>query len=134
MCIRDRLKRKADSGEALPPATVKGVKLTFDIDADYTIVNTRMTRNVVGLVDGSDPQLKDTYVAFGAHYDHLGIEEGVRLSTEIDRINNGADDDGSGSTALIGLATAFASGPPPRRSLMFVWHAGEERGLWGSQY
>ncbi len=93
-----------------------------------------MTRNVVGLVDGSDPQLKDTYVAFGAHYDHLGIDQGVRLSTEIDRINNGADDDGSGSTALIGLATAFAAGPRPRRSLLFAWHAGEERGLWGSQY
>ena len=130
----EELKAKARSGQDLTPAPVKGVKLTFNLDAEYRVVNTRMTRNVVGLVDGSDPQLKDTYVAFGAHYDHLGIEEGVRLSTEIDRINNGADDDGSGSTALIGLATAFAAGPRPRRSFLFAWHAGEERGLWGSQY
>jgi Zn-dependent M28 family amino/carboxypeptidase len=78
--------------------------------------------------------LKDTYVAFGAHYDHLGIDQGLRDDPGVDRINNGADDDGSGTTALIGIATAFASGPAPRRSLMFVWHAGEERGLWGSQY
>ena len=130
----EELKAKARSGQDLTPAPIKGVKLTFNLDAEYSVVNTRMTRNVVGLVDGSDPQLKDTYVAFGAHYDHLGIDQGVRLSTEIDRINNGADDDGSGSTALIGLATAFAAGPRPRRSLLFAWHAGEERGLWGSQY
>ena len=130
----EELKAKARSGQDLIPAAIKGVKLTFNLDAEYRVVNTRMTRNVVGLVDGSDPKLKDTYVAFGAHYDHLGIEEGVRLSTEIDRINNGADDDGSGSTALIGLATAFAAGPRPRRSFLFAWHAGEERGLWGSQY
>ena len=130
----EELKAKARSGEDLIPAAIKGVKLTFNLDAEYRVVNTRMTRNVVGLVDGGDPLLKDTYVAFGAHYDHLGIEEGVRLSTEIDRINNGADDDGSGSTALIGLATSFAAGPRPRRSLLFAWHAGEERGLWGSQY
>ena len=130
----EELKAKARLGEDLTPAPIKGVKLTFNLDAEYSVVNTRMTRNVVGLVDGSDPQLKETYVAFGAHYDHLGIDQGVRLSTEIDRINNGADDDGSGSTALIGIATAFAAGPRPRRSLLFAWHAGEERGLWGSQY
>jgi Zn-dependent M28 family amino/carboxypeptidase len=51
-----------------------------------------------------------------------------------DRINNGADDDGSGTTTLIALARAFAQGPKTKRSLLFVWHAGEERGLWGSKY
>ena len=107
----EELKAKARFGKVLTPAPIKGAKLTFNLDADYSVVNTRMTRNVVGFVDGSDPQLKNTYVAFGAHYDHLGIDEGFRLCTEIDRINNGADDDGSGSTALIGLANAFAAGP-----------------------
>jgi Zn-dependent M28 family amino/carboxypeptidase len=94
----------------------------------------RTTQNVVGFIDGSDPQLKNTYVAFGAHYDHLGIDEDSRTGPDVDRINNGADDDGSGTTALIGLASAFMAGPRPRRSLMFAWHAGEERGLWGSQF
>ena len=53
---------------------------------------------------------------------------------EDDRIWNGADDDGSGTVALMALAKAFAEGPKPKRSLIFVWHAGEERGLWGSRY
>ena len=130
----EELKKKADVGEPLTPASIKGVKLTFNLDADYTVLNTRMTQNVVGFIDGSDPQLKNTYVAFGAHYDHLGVEQGFRFDLDGDRINNGADDDGSGSTALIGIATAFAKGPHPKRSLLFAWHAGEERGLWGSQY
>ena len=56
--------------EPLPPFALKGVKITFNVDADYTIVRTRLTHNVVGIVEGSDPKLKDTYVAYGAHYDH----------------------------------------------------------------
>src|SRR6185295_17851383 len=93
------LKAKAALGEDLTPAAIKGVKLTFNLDADYTVVSTRMTQNVVGFVDGSDAALKNTYVAFGAHYDHLGVDPGLRLDPVVDRINNGADDDGSGSTA-----------------------------------
>jgi len=130
----EALKEKAELGEALAPTAIRGARLTFNLDADYSIVTTRMTQNVVGFVDGSDPTLKQTYVAFGAHYDHLGVDEGFRFDAQGDRINNGADDDGSGSTALIGLAKAFSAGTRPKRSLMFVWHAGEERGLWGSQF
>jgi len=130
----EEIKGKASREEDLAPTRIKGVRLTFNLDADYLVINSRTTQNVVGFIDGRDPQLKDTYVAFGAHYDHLGIDQGLRDDPGVDRINNGADDDGSGTTALIGIATAFASGPAPRRSLMFVWHAGEERGLWGSQY
>jgi Zn-dependent M28 family amino/carboxypeptidase len=58
----------------------------------------------------------------------------VTAGAEQDRIWNGADDDGSGTVALMGLARAFAEGPRPKRSLIFVWHTGEERGLWGSRY
>jgi hypothetical protein len=128
------LKLKADRREALPTATIRGVKLTFDLDASYRIVNTRYTRNVVGIVEGSDPQLRDTYVAFGAHYDHVGYSQGVLPPAQSDRISNGADDDGSGSSALIGIARAFAAAPKTKRSLLFVWHAGEELGLYGSRY
>ena len=129
----DEVQAKSVRQEDLPRRTLRGVKLTFAIDADYQVTNTRMTQNVIGLIEGSDPQLKATYVAFGAHYDHLGLEPGISADDSKDRIFNGADDDGSGSTALIALANAFAQARP-RRSVMFAWHAGEEMGLWGSQY
>jgi Peptidase family M28 len=148
----DELKRKAAAQEPLPSFALSGVSLTFDLDADYQIVRTQLTHNVVGIVEGSDPQLKNTFVAFGAHYDHVGYAEGevtrsggaaarragapgrVTPGAEDDRIWNGADDDGSGTVAVMALARAFAEGPQPKRSLLFVWHAGEERGLWGSRY
>ena len=54
---------------------LKDVSITIDVDATYDIVQTRLTRNVVGIVEGTDPHLKDTYVLFGAHYDHIGYLE-----------------------------------------------------------
>jgi hypothetical protein len=88
------------------------------------------TQNVVAVLEGSDPALKSEYVAFGAHYDHVGMGG----DDPNDQIFNGADDDGSGTTALLAMAEAFARSPRPRRSLLFVWHCGEEKGLWGSRY
>jgi hypothetical protein len=145
------LVEKAAKQEPLPTFTLKGVKLTFNLNADYQVVNTRFTRNVVGVIEGADPKLKDTYVTFGAHYDHVGYAEGeiaqgengprrqgavgrVKEGAIEDRIWNGADDDGSGTVALLAAAKAFARGPRSKRSLMFLWFAGEERGLWGSRY
>jgi hypothetical protein len=147
----DELKRRAAAQEDLPSFALTGVTITFNVDADYQIVRTQLTQNVVGIVEGSDPQLKRTYVAFGAHYDHVGYAEGevtrtdaavrragapgrVTPGAEDDRIWNGADDDGSGTVAVMALARAFAEGPKAKRSVLFVWHAGEERGLWGSRY
>ena len=90
------------------------------------------TQNVVAVWEGSDPVLKAEYVALGAHYDHVG--SGC-ARTATDNICNGADDDGSGTTALLGMAEALAKAPTrPKRSILFVWHAGEEKGLWGSRY
>jgi hypothetical protein len=141
------LKDKAAKQEPLPTFTLSGVKLTFNLDADYKIVRTQFTRNVVGIIEGSDSKLKDTFVTFGAHYDHVGYAEGevvggarqgavgrVKQGAVEDRIWNGADDDGSGTVTLLGIAKVFAQGPKPKRSLGFIWHAGEERGLWGSRY
>ncbi|TAK13170.1 MAG: M28 family peptidase [Acidobacteria bacterium] len=110
------------------------------MDATYQVTSTQLTRNVVGLVEGSDPVLKNTYVMYGAHLDHVGtaIDNAgrgrVNNPIETDRIWNGADDDGSGSAAMIGIAKTFAAGPRPKRSTVFVWHAGEEAGLYGSLY
>lgn len=87
------------------------------------------TQNVVAIWEGADERLKDEYVALGAHYDHLGSRPGTG-----DGIFNGADDDGSGTVALLAIARAFSQVSRPRRSILFVWHAGEERGLWGSRY
>jgi len=90
------------------------------------------TQNVVAVWEGSDPVLKSEYVALGAHYDHVG--SGCPPAGN-DTICNGADDDGSGTTALLGIAEALAKAPTrPKRSILFVWHCGEEKGLWGSRY
>ncbi|MGE0127460.1 MAG: M20/M25/M40 family metallo-hydrolase [Blastocatellales bacterium] len=94
-------------------------------------VEATMTQNVVGIIEGSDPVLKNEYVAVGAHYDHVG----TRTTGEGDRIFNGADDDGSGTVGTLAIAEALANGSQrPKRSVIFVWHAGEEKGLWGSAY
>jgi hypothetical protein len=143
----DEVRRKAEAGDQLPSFRLDGIRLTFTVDADYTVIRTQFTNNIVAVVEGSDPQLKSTYVAFGAHYDHVGyaqseLVDGRRSSApgkvtagrEEDRIWNGADDDGSGTVALMALARAFAEGPKPKRSLLFVWHAGEESGLYGSRF
>lgn len=89
-----------------------------------------MTQNVVAVWEGSDPVLKNEYVAIGAHYDHVG----VRTSGQGDKIANGADDDGSGTVAMMAMAEALTKSERPRRSILFVWHAGEEKGLWGSAF
>jgi Zn-dependent M28 family amino/carboxypeptidase len=141
------LKRKAAAGEPLPAVTFSNVSVTFDLDVRYETIATKRSRNVVAAVEGSDPQLRDTYVAFGAHYDHLGTvpaEAAAPASSAScsqasaapagDRVFNGADDNASGTAAMLALAREFARGPKPRRSVLFVWHTGEERGLWGSQY
>lgn len=143
----DELRRKAAEQEALPSFRLEGVRLTFNIDADYEIVRTRLAQNVVAVVDGSDARLKSTYVAFGAHYDHVGYADGevvdgrrtgapgrVTDGAIDDRVWNGADDDGSGTVALMAIARAFADGPRPKRSVLMVWHTGEESGLLGSRY
>lgn len=89
------------------------------------------TQNVVGILEGSDPVLKNEYVAVGAHYDHVGMNP---FAAGEDKIWNGADDDGSGTVAVLSIAEAMAKGARPKRSMLFIWHAGEEKGLWGSEY
>lgn len=88
-------------------------------------------RNVVGLLRGSDPVLKDSYVIVSAHYDHVG----ARPELGGDYIFNGANDDGSGTVSVIELAAALATlKQRPKRSIVFICWFGEERGLLGSRY
>jgi hypothetical protein len=135
-------------------------------------------RNVVAILPGSDPVLKNEYIAIGAHNDHIGFtnnpvdhdsirafnmvariqgadsprpaslsaeqQSRIRSLTDSlhalhgvrrDSINNGADDDGSGSMTVLEIAEALSTAPTkPKRSILFVWHTGEEAGLWGSEH
>lgn len=88
-------------------------------------------RNVIGLLRGSDPALKDTYVLVTAHYDHIGVRQGM----EGDNIFNGANDDGSGTVSVIELASALSAlKQRPKRSVVFMTFFGEEKGLLGARY
>ncbi len=85
-------------------------------------------KNIIGVVEGSDPVLKNECVVFMAHYDHLGIDENGDVF-------NGADDNGSGTVTLLEIAEAFAGlKKKPKRSIVFLWVTGEEVGMLGSQY
>jgi hypothetical protein len=122
-----------------PPVTIT---LPFELNAaknaTFTIAaksERPMTQNVVAVWEGADPVLKSEYVAVGAHYDHVGNSPPQCQPLNGDAICNGADDDGSGTTALLGMAEAISHAKQrPRRSVLFVWHCGEEKGLWGSRY
>jgi len=82
-------------------------------------------QNVAGILDGTDPKLKNEYVVFSGHYDHLQTDAGG--------IYPGADDDGSGTVSTLAIARAMSMNPP-KRSVLIIFHAGEELGLLGSEY
>jgi Zn-dependent M28 family amino/carboxypeptidase len=104
--------------------------VTVAINATSTF-ETLQSPNIAGILPGSDPKLKDEYVLYTAHADHLGIGE----PKNGDAIYNGALDNASGTAALIEMAHAFATmKPQPRRSILFVAVTGEEEGLLGSEY
>jgi Peptidase family M28 len=179
----------ARRGDPIAPMTLSA-KVTINIDNTFDVINEQISHNVVGIIEGTDPVLKDTYVMFGAHLDHIGYSQtgagsagspgacrrrspeaqaavtaagkvvqrpaqgggggrgnagagggggdrGGNAALPLDQrdlVNNGADDDGSGSTSELAIAKAFATGPKPKRSIIFMWHTGEEAGLYGSRY
>jgi len=175
----------ARRGEPIAPVTL-AAKVTINIDNTFVVLNEQISHNVVGMIEGTDPALKDTYVMFGAHLDHVGYSQtgtgrgggtdacrrrspvaqaavvaagkvvqrpaaggggaqggggrgGAPAAPAVpldqrDLVSNGADDDGSGSTAELAIAKAFATGPKPKRSVVSIWHTGEEAGLYGSRY
>jgi hypothetical protein len=95
---------------------------SFHLPSAYKQV---LSKNVVAVLEGSDAALKSEYVGFGAHYDHVGYQDTL--------IFNGADDDGSGTVGLLNIAQAM-SVARPKRSVVVVFHTGEEKGLFGSEY
>lgn len=104
--------------------------LQFSVTATLS-TEPRSAPNVAGILEGSDPTLKDEYIVLSAHMDHVGVGTPV----EGDSIMNGADDNASGTAAVIETAEAFAMmDPRPKRSMIFLAVSGEEKGLWGSAY
>ncbi|MDX2040369.1 MAG: M28 family peptidase [Acidobacteriota bacterium] len=148
-----------DGAEAVKQADSREFAASFALKADKKITldikgnpETLPTQNVVAIWEGSDPTLKEEYLAIGCHYDHVGVQpESDGGKTDgwsrykaflnsagrlggTDKLWNGADDDGSGTVAVLAMAEALAKGTRPKRSVLLVWHAGEEKGLWGSDY
>jgi hypothetical protein len=106
--------------------------LTLRLAAPWRKLDDARPPNVVGVLPGSDPALRDSFVVLSAHMDHVGV--GAPDATG-DSIYNGADDNASGTAALVAIARAFASmGEAPRRSILFLAVSGEEKGLLGSRW
>ncbi|RYY33520.1 MAG: M28 family peptidase [Sphingobacteriaceae bacterium] len=128
-----QLKAEIDSTSAPKTQIVKA-----DVNVAYATINKDVKAvDVLGFLPGSDPKLKSEVLVISAHYDHIGVEpEGKGKNG--DRINNGADDDGSGTTGVLEIARAFTqakkAGKGPKRSILFLGNVGEEKGLLGSEY
>ncbi|MFD0750934.1 M28 family peptidase [Mucilaginibacter calamicampi] len=126
-----QLKQEIDANGTPQTQTIKA-----DFATTFAGVETPVKAvDVVGVLPGRDPKLKNEYLVVSAHYDHIGM---LPEGTKGDRINNGADDDGSGTTAMLEIARAFSqakkAGKGPRRSILFLGNVGEEKGLLGSEY
>jgi Peptidase family M28 len=127
----------AQSAQAFQVTTLAGGQL--HVHARVRVLERRSAPNVAAILPGSDPKLKDEYVVFSAHMDHVGVAgpkgSGGCRAQGADSICNGADDDGSGTVAVVEIAEALARlNPKPKRSILFVNVSGEEKGLWGSEY
>ncbi len=133
---------RSAAGDLLAAAGVRPEELApeeapVEIPGDLTLSvplarTTSSPPNVVGLLRGSDPELRDEYVLYSAHFDHVGVGA---PDAEGDSIYNGADDDASGTAVLIEVARAFGALPEaPPRSLVFLAVSGEEKGLLGSRW
>ncbi|HEU4382593.1 MAG TPA: M20/M25/M40 family metallo-hydrolase [Anaeromyxobacteraceae bacterium] len=118
----------AAEGKPRPRPLGTAVRLAVDIEQRRAL-----TANVVGLFPGSDPALAGECVVVGAHYDHLGYGgESAMNPEDTGRVHPGADDNASGTAALLSMARAFAAAGPPRRTVLFAAFSGEELGVLGS--
>lgn len=125
----DKLREKAKSRDFQPVKT--GLKVKVDLQSE---AKTFDSPNVVGMVEGSDAKLKNEYVVYTAHWDHLGIGEADKSG---DKIYNGAYDNASGVATVLGIAEVLAKMPAkqrPKRSFLFLFPTAEEQGLLGAEY
>jgi len=124
----------AVSGEvaqAVREAAREGATATVDVSVEAVLAD---AHNVVALLPGADPALRDEVIVIGAHYDHLGWGGEGSLDPDATAIHNGADDNASGTAALVEVADRLTDGPRPARSILFIAFSGEEMGLLGSAH
>jgi hypothetical protein len=130
-----RTETKPTTGQDQPSqAMVKPWPLTISLS---TAIKRRdaSAYNVIGILDGSDPVLKNEVIVIGAHYDHLGHGGAGSLAAREGEIHHGADDNASGTAGVLELARLFTEQQPrPRRTIVFIAFSGEEEGLLGSSY
>lgn len=125
---------KGEPEKLLTKISKKGKPCSFEITGFKVNVTAKYkndiieTKNIAGVIEGSDPVLKNECVVFMAHYDHLGIDKSGDVF-------NGADDNGSGTVTLLEVAEAFMNlEKKPKRSIVFLWVTAEEVGMFGSKY
>jgi Zn-dependent M28 family amino/carboxypeptidase len=123
------LQEAIDMGDAPVPVRTEAPRVRLKV-----VRKTITADNVCGVLRGTDPKLRDEWVVVGAHYDHVGLGQGGGLNPRLwGQIHNGADDNASGTAAMLEIAESFALGKErPRRSLLFLAFSGEEKGLLGS--
>lgn len=116
-------------GDQLDPPASFQLKKPATVRISASAATTYRPYNVVAILEGSDPKLKEEAITVFAHLD------GAVGSREIggDRLYNSADDNASGSAAILSIAEQMAAAPRPKRSVVFVWDSGEEQGLWGTR-
>ena len=125
----DQVKKAADSDDAKFTSFPLAGTLSVAIK---TVMRPMPSSNVIGIIPGADPKVKDEVVILSAHLDHIGVGKPDKLG---DTVNNGAEDNAIGIASLIEEAKRFtASGKPPRRTVMFLAVTAEEKGLIGSDY
>ncbi len=109
-------------------ASIKKINTTLKMDDQST--EPVLSQNVIGIIEGSDPKLKNEYIIYSAHYDHVGIGKPDKTG---DSIYNGARDNAVGTTTVLSMAQNLAK-YPTKRSALFILFTGEEKGLLGSQF
>ena len=123
----DELRQKAESRDFQPIPL--GTTLSIELEG---VVRQQNTANVLGMLPGSDPELRNEVVVYMAHHDHLGM--GAERDLRGDNIYNGAVDNATGVAALLAMAKAYSRMDPPKRSILFAAVGAEEQGLLGSQF
>jgi len=120
----DTIRSMIDAGRVLPDFPFKRVSARIRVNTQIQEVS---AMNVIGVIPGTDSILKNEYVALGAHFDHLGVDADGQVF-------NGADDDGSGTVAVLEAARVLSAARQNRRSILIAFHGAEEKGLVGSDY
>jgi len=130
--LRD-LRERIDREERPASMPLPGLKASLALTLEKI---TRKTENVIGILPGSDPELKNEFVVIGAHYDHLGLGHFGTLDTSAEgQIHNGADDNASGTAVLLSLARRLSQLPNRHpRTIIFTAFSGEELGVYGSRH